>query len=467
MGGAIGSSSVRETLLVVICVQILCAEAAGGQHAIGGRDLLASGMSNQIRVVVTGVGIVSPIGIGREAFVDSLRQGRSGIATWDVDPTADRPGPFLVARVNDFDGKNYIQPRKAIKLMSRELQTAYAASMLAFQESGIDRATLDVDRIGTVFGSEMIYGDLEEYSDAIKRSVLDGSFTSGNWGSEGMRLMNPLWMLKYLPNMAACHVGIALDARGPNNTITSEENSGLMALIEAANVIRRGAADIMVVGATGNRVNTTRLLYRRHEKVSKNFSDPTSALRPFDARRDGTVEGEGAAALIIESLENAQRRNANVLAEFIGWGSSCVKPAKPYSGSRVATVNALRTALEMSKIEAKQLDHINANGNGTQEEDLEEAQAIASLAPQTPVTAMKSYFGSLGAATGLAELAGSLWGITDNVVFPTLGTEQVDPACPVHLIQGTAKPWNQDYFAKLSQTCYGQSACVVLRKGLS
>lgn len=439
--------------------------AADGPSTIGGKDLLASGMSKQIRVVVTGVGVVSPIGIGRDAFVDSLRHGKSGITTWDVDPSDSRPGPFLVARVNDFDGKNYIQPRKAIKLMSRELQTAYAASMLAFQESGIDRASLDVDRIGTVFGSEMIYGDLEEYSDAIKRSVVDGSFTSGNWGSEGMRLMNPLWMLKYLPNMAACHVGIALDARGPNNTITSEENSSLMALVEAANVIRRGAADIMVVGATGNRVNSTRLIYRRQEKVSRNFANPTTALRPFGIDRDGMVEGEGAAALVIESLENAQRRNAKIIAEFVGWGSSCVRPAQPFSGSRVATANSLRVALQMSQIDASQLDHINANGNGTREEDLEEAHAIAAIAPDTPVTAMKSYFGSLGAATGLTELAGSLWGIGDHCVYPTLGTQQVDPECPVRLIQGTAKPWNQDYFAKLSQTCYGQAACVVLRKG--
>lgn len=423
-------------------------------------------MSNQIRVVVTGVGVVSPIGIGRDSFMDSLRQGRSGITKWDVDPSNSPPGPFLVARVNDFDGKNYIQPRKAIKLMSRELQTAYAASMLAFQESGLDRTTLDVDRIGTVFGSEMIYGDLEEYSDAIKRSVVDGSFTSGNWGSEGMRLMNPLWMLKYLPNMAACHVGIALDARGPNNTITSEENSGLMALVEAANVIRRGAADIMIVGATGNRVNSTRLIYRRQDKISQHFSNPAGALRPFDVQRDGTIEGEGAAALVIESLENAQRRNANIIAEFVGWGSSCVRPIQPYGGNRIATANSLRTALQMSQIDASQLDHINANGNGTREEDLEEANAIATIAPETPVTAFKSYFGSLGAATGLAELAASLWGISDNCVYPTLGTQQVDPACPIHLIQATAKPWTQDYFAKLSQTCYGQAACVVLRRGL-
>lgn len=422
-------------------------------------------MSEQIRVVVTGVGVVSPIGIGRDSFLHSLRQGISGITRWEADSSSSYPGPFLVGRVNDFDGKNYIQPRKAIKLMSRELQTAYAASMLAFQESGIDRSTLDVDRIGTVFGSEMIYGDLEEYSDAIKRSVVDGSFTSGNWGSEGMRLMNPLWMLKYLPNMAACHVGIALDARGPNNTITSEENSGLMALVEAANVIRRGAADIMVVGATGNRVNTTRLLYRRHEKISKRFENPAEALRPFATDRDGTVEGEGAGALVIESLANAQRRNANIIAEFVGWGSSCAKPTRPFGASQVAISNAFRGALEMSQIGAEQLDHINANGNGIVEEDFEEAQAIAKIAPQTPVTALKSYFGSLGAATGLVELAGSLWGSCENTVFPTLGTKQVAPDCPVQLIRGSSKNWDKDYFAKLSQTCYGQAACVVLRKG--
>jgi len=179
------------------------------------------------------------------------------------------------------------------------------------------------------------------------------------------------------------------------------------------------------------------------------------------------VEGEGAAALVIESLEHAQRRQAPILAEFVGWGCSCVKPVEAYGGSRLAVANALSGALKMSHIQAQQLDHINANGNGTPAEDLEEASAIATIAHSTPVTALKSYFGSLGAATALAELTGSLWGAVENMVFPTLNTKQVDPACPVHLIQGEAKPWQQDYFAKLSQTCYGQAACVILRKCLA
>lgn len=419
-------------------------------------------MANEIRVVVTGVGVVSPIGIGRNAFVESLRAGRSGITSWGVN-APNGPGPFLVSRVMDFDGKDYIQPRKSMKLMSRELQTAFAASMLAFQESGIDRTSLNPDRIGTVFGSELIYGDLEEYSDAVKRSVVDGSFTSCNWGSEGMRLMNPLWMLKYLPNMAACHVGIALDARGPNNTITSEENSGLMAFVEAANVIRRGAADIMVVGATGNRVNTTRLLYRRHEKISAH-QDPNQALRPFDADHNGTVEGEGAAALIIESADHAERRGAKPIAELLGWGSSCVKPEQPYGASRKAIGNALQAGLSMAKASASQLDHINAHGSGIPVEDREEANAIQAVAGSVPVTAMKSYFGSLGAATGLTELVGSLCSISTGEVFPTLNHQRRAVDCPIEVIHGTSKPWTSDLFAKLSHTCYGQAACVVMKK---
>lgn len=420
-------------------------------------------MQNSIRVVVTGIGVVSPIGIGRKTFADSLSSGCSGITRWDV-TTKGLPGSFLIAPIKGFEGKEYIQPRKAMKLMSRELQTAYAASMLAFQDAQIDRSTLDADRMGTVFGSELLYGELDDYADAVKKSVAEGEFSSQTWGAEGMRLMNPLWMLKYLPNMAACHVGIAIDARGPNNTITSEEVSGLLALIEAANVIRRGVADVMLVGATGNRINQTRLLYRRHEKISCDLAAPATALRPFDQTHNGTVEGEGAVTLVIESEAHAQRRGATPIAELVGWGSSCCRPTRPYGMNRQAIVNSLQAALATAGVTAKSLDHINAHGSGVPHEDREEAQALAAVAPGIPVTSLKAHFGSLGSSAALMELAGSLCGIAKGEVFPTLNHHQTDPGCPVDVICQKPKSWSENLFAKTSFTCTGQAASVIMKR---
>src|SRR5262245_22307401 len=211
-------------------------------------------------VVITGLGIVSPIGVGREQVWASIVERRSGV----------RPLPHLASAgwmapyggdVIDFDPKELIQPRKSIKVMSREIQLASAAAELAWQDAGLAEATLDADRFGVIGAAGLLYCELEELRLPFMAWVKQEDFDIEAWSRQAMGEMYPLWMLKYLPNMPACHIGIRYDARGPNNTIAEGDVSSLLALAEAADTIRRDLADVMIVGGTGSRLNVTDFLW--------------------------------------------------------------------------------------------------------------------------------------------------------------------------------------------------------------
>jgi 3-oxoacyl-[acyl-carrier-protein] synthase II len=177
-------------------------------------------MAPEREVVITGVGVVSPIGIGREAFWNALCEQRSGVGPIQAFDASRMPVSFG-AELRDFDPKLYVKPRKALKVMCRELQTAFSAAALAVEDAAFDASRAVPERIGTIFGSEMLYGDVHDVVDQYRACMIDGQFAFEHWGSQFPLRMNPLWLLKNLPNMAACHVAIALDARGPNNTIVS------------------------------------------------------------------------------------------------------------------------------------------------------------------------------------------------------------------------------------------------------
>jgi len=261
-------------------------------------------MSAASEIVITGIGVVSPIGIGIEPFWNSLRKGTSGVRPYSVLQGTEMPVRFG-GEITDFDAKQYVTPRKSLKVMSREIQLGFAAAAMAVENAGIASGTIDPDRFGVVFGSEMPYGPPEELVDVYQGCKVDGKIDPGLWPEQAMKKNFPLWMLKYLPNMTACHIGIAQDARGPSNSIAHGDVSSLQAMIEAMHIIRRGHADVMIVGGFGARLNVTQILYRSDANLSHRGDDPAAASRPFDAARDGMVNGEGAASLVIERREYA------------------------------------------------------------------------------------------------------------------------------------------------------------------
>jgi 3-oxoacyl-[acyl-carrier-protein] synthase II len=268
-------------------------------------------------------------------------------------------------------------------------------------------------------------------------------------------------MLMYLPNMTACHIGIAQDAQGPNNTICAGEASGLLAMMEAARIIQRGEADVMIAGATSSRISITPMVYRGWENMSRRNDAPERAVRPFDADRDGTVSGEGAAALLLESETHARARGASVLARLAGWHSAFGSPQSP-TATHQAWVRTIRSVLQSSQVDRHSLDHVNAHAAGTIQGDMQEAQAIQQAVGQVPVTAPKSYFGNLGPASSMLELAASVLSLAHEHVPGTLNYETPDPACPVQVIRDEPKRLERPGALVLSRSGTGQTSAVVL-----
>src|SRR5436190_865127 len=223
-----------------------------------------------------------------------------------------------------------------------------------------------------------------------------GGVDMAKWGTDGVREIQPLWMLKYLPNMVACHVSIFLDAQGPNNSITETDAAGLLALGEAARILRRDGADFFLVGAGDSKINGLSLVRQcLFAPLSRRNDAPGEASRPFDKNRDGWVIGEGAGVLAVEDLEHARRRGATIYAEVAGFGSAFDRGR---TGAGVA--RAIRAALQQAGVGPEVIDHVNAHGQGTPQGDAWEARGLAEVfgGLNTPVFAAKSYFGSLSAA---------------------------------------------------------------------
>lgn len=419
-------------------------------------------MAHQQEVVVTGLGVVSPIGIGRDPFWESILAGRSG-----VKPVRELQGtPFPVwfgGEINDFDGKQYVSPRKSLKLMSRAIQTAFTAAALAVQDSGIITAQVDHDRFGVVFGSELMHSSPDEMVELYNNCTVDGQFDISRWGQRMTSDLFPLWMLKYLPNMPAGHIAIAHDARGPNNTMVLGEASSLHAFQEASRYMQRGHADVMICGGTGSRLNISSLLFRGAGSLSRRTSDPTGACRPFEASRDGTVFGEGAGAIVLETMEHATARGAKPLARVLGFGNSFeAQPAGGVARTGRAIRLTITQALHEAALSPADIGFVSANGLGTVADDIAEAQAIRAELGDVPVWAPKSFFGNLGSGTSAVEAAAAICGLVSSTIPATLNYDVPDPQCPINVSRHVRTISRDRALMVLSQSGTGQAAAVVL-----
>lgn len=412
-------------------------------------------------VVITGLGLVTPIGIGRDAFWQSLCAQRSGVRHYQNYNPAELPVQFG-GEVADFDPKEYVKPRKSLKVMSREIQLGFAAAELGRADAALDSSAVDPDRFGVVMGADVIYFDSTELIDAVKACTVDGNFRYDLWGEKALPQMFPLWLLKFLPNMPACHVAIAQDARGPNNSITHGDVSSLLAISEAMRLIERGRVDVVIAGATGSRASHIVGVFRNDDLLSHRESDPAAASRPFDADRDGLVNAEAGVTLVLESRQHAEARKAKILARLLSYSSTCepLVPGKPLTGSAIRA--SIRQALERAKLMAADLGHVSAHGMSTIQHDPIEAQAIRDTLGNVPVTAYKSYFGHTGAACGSIEMAASVLALSAGEVPATLNYERPDPACPVNVIHGRAMPLEKKAALIMSQATMGQAVTIAI-----
>ncbi len=415
------------------------------------------------RVVITGLGVVTPIGKDGAALWDSLIQGRSGVHAIQSFDASSLP-VRIAGEIVDFDAKNYLEKkeRKNLRVMARPIQLAVSAAQLALDDGKVDKSQLDPTRFGVEFGAGLIASELPELAAAAQISAngVPEKVNMPRWGEQGLPAITPLWMLKYLPNMHACHISVMHNAQGPNNTITESDVAPLLALGEAVRILRRDQADFFLVGGTDSKINPLSMVRQNiFGHLSKRQDAPEKACRPFEKNRDGIVAGEGAGVLCVEELEHAQRRGAPIVAEFVGFGS-----AFDHGRTGKGLARAMRAALGQAGVKPQDIDHVNAHGLGSPVADVWEARGIAEVfgAAGIPVWAVKSYTGNMGAGGPLAELSASLLALKHGTLPPTLNYDEPDPACPV-AVQKNTRPVSKPYVLKVSYTDLGQCAAVVCR----
>jgi 3-oxoacyl-[acyl-carrier-protein] synthase II len=418
-------------------------------------------MPQSREVVITGLGAVCPLGVGKEAVWASLSAGKSG-----VQPIAEFAGTDLPYRfggkIEGFEPKEYVQPRKTLKVMSSEIQAAYSAAMLALQDAGLAKDSVAPERLGVVLGSEMLYGELSELCDTYRNCLVDGEFHHELWAEQAMKNLFPLWMLKYLPNMAACHIGIACDARGPNNSVVEGGVSSLLALLESAQVIIRGHADVMICGGSGSTLTMGAIAFRGHHHLTKWRGAAEESPRPFDARRDGTVLGEGAGMYLLEAREHAEARGAKILARLLG-GSRLFEPvvAGQIPGG-TAISGTILASLAQANLQPADIGFVSACASGNVQGDAVEAQAIERTLGQVPVTAFKSYYGDIGAGSGSVELVASILALQNGIIPMTRNYAQPDKACPINVVRDEPQALKKPVLMALNQSATGHAAAVLL-----
>jgi len=435
------------------------------------------GSSSTRRVVITGTGLISPLGNTNESLWNALSTGRSGVGPLQGVPADHLPTSYaaeaadFTGHINDFgplekDRKKAI--RKGLKIMCREIQMGIAAAQLALADANLGLSDRNPDRTGVVYGCDYLLTVPDDFVDSVSHCFDDDRlFQFSQWAVNGLPRLAPLWLLKYLPNMPACYIAIYNDLRGPNNSITSREVAANLAMGEAFHTIARGSADVAVTGATGTRVHPLRTAHIvLQEELALNNADPAKLARPFDKNRTGMVLGEGAAALIFEELNTAKARGATILAEIVGQGSSTVVDSDGVADHRTALVNSMRQALHEAGMTPEEVGHVHAHGLGTRQCDIEEAQAIddvfGSRARPVPVVAAKSYFGNLGAGSGAVEMIASLLAMQHGRLFPVLNYETPDPDCPVAAVTSENAPPG-DSVLNLNVTGQGQAGAVLVR----
>ncbi|MDR1958936.1 MAG: beta-ketoacyl-[acyl-carrier-protein] synthase family protein [Planctomycetaceae bacterium] len=431
-------------------------------------------MASKTRVVITGMGVTCPIGLTLDVFWKSLFEKKSGVCLCSDIP--DLPVGYG-SPVADFTGKIECfgemeeslkkTVRKSLKLMSREIQMGVASAQKALFDAGIFPGAVSPERVGTSIGSDLIITATEEIFDAVKACRNDqGRFDFHTWGTLGLPKMNPLWQLKYLPNMPAGHIAIINDFRGPSNSFTLREASIGAAVGESVHIIQRGRADVMLVGATGSRLHPVKMIHAvQTEQIARENIAPELVSRPFDASRLGMILGEGAGAVVLESEDHAQKRGAKIYAEVLG-GTYVANIDSDFNAHRrSALIHAMNALFRKTETSPGQIGHVNAHGLSTYSCDIAEAGAIHDVFPKRniPVTAAKSYFGNLGAGSGAVELIAGVLALQKGKLFPILNNTMGDPDCPIHPVRDFNVPAG-DSFVKLAVSPQGQASAILVRR---
>ena len=431
------------------------------------------------RVVVTGTGATSALGLTADELWDGLLGGCCGIKKIQAFDPVGFPCE-LAGEVPDYKIRNYVPKshRKATKLMSRDIEISVIAADDAVKNSGLvtkatdpENTTITATRTAISFGAGLISCDLEEMAQSVEKSVTDGEFNIQKWGTDGLQSLTPLWLLKYLPNMLPCHIGIIHDIQGPSNTITCGEVAGHIAIAEAAEMIARNDADVALGGGGEAKVNPVVMIRQcLHNRTATDSNDsPEKACRPFDANAAGSVFGEAAGVVVLEELEFAKARNATIAAEIVGSASSnslntdFAHLEKDGKGLQIA----IRKALEEANIQPDQIDLIVPTGTGIIADDKAEAVALkavfSSSLESISVWPIKSMVSHTGAAAGAIDVISAIEAIVHQKIGPAKNFTSAATGCELN-ITTEAVDKEINYALCFGYSFGGQTAALVIKR---
>ncbi len=427
-------------------------------------------MSN--RVVITGIGWVTPLGHDIESVWAKLLASECGIGpTTHFDATT-YPTQFS-AEVRDFDYRDFVTRPEAHEGVGTNTSFALGAAVQAWRSAGLDRFdALDHDRLGIYLGSGEGSLDFDHYVashlggwDTEKRRV-DGA----KWANVALKELSAVHEIEQEPNMPLSHLAMEFDAFGPAYNCLTACAASTQAIGEATEILRRGDADVMIAGGAHTMIHALGVTgFNRLTALSTRNDDPKTASRPFSHTRDGFVLGEGAGMLILETLDHANARGAKVLAEVVGYGSSAdayrITDIHPDGRGAVAS---MRQAMSAAGVGPKDIDYISAHGTGTKENDSTETRAVKAVfgehAGQTPISSIKSMIGHLIAAAGAVELITCVLAIRDGKLPPTINLQTPDPECDLDYVPNQSRDAKVDVALSNSFGFGGQNDTLIIRR---
>jgi 3-oxoacyl-[acyl-carrier-protein] synthase II len=422
------------------------------------------------RIVVTGMGMVTPLGRDLEATWSALQEGRSGVGTitlFDAETFPTR----IAAEATDFKLEEYIDDHERWQEYCRNTKFAIAAARMAIDHSGLETAKgLDRSRFGVYLGSGEGQQDFPRFVDLVHSSTRQGKVDTSAFTSQGLRQLHPIREAEQEPGTPAGHLASLFGARGPNANCLTACAASSQAIGEATEIIRRGDADVMLSGGTHSMIHPFGVTgFNLLTALSTRNDEPTRASRPFDRDRDGFILGEGAGMLLLEELEHAKQRGATIYGEVAGYGSTAdaFRITDSHDEGRGA-IACMREALAEARMNPDDVDYINAHGTSTSVNDSVETLAIkrtfGEAAYKVPISSTKSMMGHLIAAAGSVEAIVCLLTIRDGILPPTINLDNPGPDCDLDYIPHVARRKPVDVTFSNSFGFGGQNIALILRR---
>jgi 3-oxoacyl-[acyl-carrier-protein] synthase II len=422
------------------------------------------------RVVVTGIGLVTPLGSDVSTVWQRLLAGESGVDYITLFDAKNFPTNFA-AEVRDWDLTDVDEDPEKWQLQDRHTKFAVGAGKKAFRDAGLEEGLFDPTRFGIYTGAGEGRQDFELFVQMVLAGLgEDDQFDTGRFVEKGLEILHPIRELEQEPNMPAAHLASLFNARGPNVNCLTACAASSQAIGEATEIIRRGEAELMLSGGAHSMIHPFGLTgFNLLTALSTRNDDPKAASRPFDLNRDGFVLGEGAAMLVLEELEHAEKRGADIYAEIIGYGSTAdaYRITDTHPEGRGA-ISCIKMAMEDARINHDQVDYINAHGTSTSVNDRVETLAIKEVfgekAYKIPVSSTKSMTGHLIAAAGASEMIYCLLAMQEGVLPPTTNLETRDPDCDLDYITDGPRETTCEITLSNSFGFGGQNVSLIAKK---